>query len=118
MKVNTLLKLRFIPCILFVRWLVAETADIPDKDRHKYYDAGATPFFFGLITETQTCEEINAKCIRNIIRKGAELKPGHWPNFVVPYLLFNTGRKRFDIGKQYAQVLKITLINLLDSFDI
>ena len=82
---------------------MAETAEIPKEQRHKYYDAGATPFFFGLITGPQKCYEINARCIRDIIRMGVALGPDQWPNFVV--------RTLPSIGNRLISVSSTVLCN-------
>ena len=65
------------------RWLLAEAFGISDADKHRYYDARSTPFFFDLVVIKRICSEINAACIRNIIKRGVNLTDNEWPNFVV-----------------------------------
>ena len=67
----------------YCRWLVAEAYGLSDDDRHNYYRAGSTPFFFDLVDMHKICKTIDATCVRQIIRKGTNLAEGEWPNFVV-----------------------------------
>lgn len=72
-----------------IRWLLAETFEIPQEDRQKYYEAGSTPFDFDLVTVMSICNNnVDATCIRKIVKNGVNLTEGMWPNFVVRTLAY------------------------------
>lgn len=94
-----------------VRWLLAETFDIPRSDIQKYYKAGSTPFDFDLVTVKDICNNtVDAKCIRGIIQKGVNRTEGQWPNFVTGN--HDNGRVSDRIGPEFVDSMNMLLLTL------
>lgn len=94
-----------------VRWLLAETFDIPESSRQKYYQAGSTPFDFDLITVKDICHNnVDAKCIRGIIKKGVNLTGDEWPNFVTGN--HDNGRISDRFGPEFVDAMNMLLLTL------